>query len=170
MKSTLYAIDMSQFDDIIARLKQTDTYIIGLLETEAMPRINDMIVSQAFSNAPARTGTLRESLAAKIVKYKGGQVLVGITGVDNKVSRPGGTRIARKDQYSKRGKGSKLIRRRGDSRDVTIKPAHYFHLVELGTKFSTANPFFSNTVDSLKTQISDIFRETMEKALASTNH
>ena len=162
-RETLYGVDLSPLDDILDKLRKSQTSLLELFEKEALPRINALILSQAKSNAPVGTGLLRDALADKIKKYRRGEVVVGITGVDNKVTRSGGTRVARKDKTNKKGK---TIRKRGDSRDVVIKPAHYFHLVELGTKHTAARPFFSNSIDALQQDISDVFRHTFEKAIA----
>ena len=165
-RETLYSIDLSPLDGILEKLRKTETSLLDVFANDALPKINALILSQAKGNAPVGTGLLRDSLAEKVKKYRRGQVVVGITGVDSKASRPGGTRIARKTKWSKRGKGKRIIRQKGDAREVVIKPAHYFHLVELGTKYMAARPFFSDSVDALQQDISEIFRTTFEKALA----
>ena len=165
-QQTLYSVDLSQLDDIIDKLRKTSTSLLEVFANDALPKINAMILSQARGAAPVGTGLLRDSLAEKIKKYRRGEVVVSITGVDSKAFRPGGTRIARKTKMSKRGQGKRVIRQKGDSREVKVKPAHYFHLVELGTKHMTARPFFNNTINALQQDISGILREAFEKALA----
>ena len=163
-KDYLYKINMSTFDDLIAKLKQTDTYIIGLLEKEAMPKINDLIIFETQNAAPVRYGYLKKAIVSKTLLYKGGQVLVGIYGVD---SQSGLKSPWEKKYKPRRYRNGVIAERKGPKTytDYIIRPSKYFHLVELGTKFKAANPFFTTAFNDLKPAIDTIFRQTFEKAV-----
>jgi HK97 gp10 family phage protein len=101
----------------------------------------------AKTNAPARYGYLKQSLALKVKAYRTGNV-VGLVGPRSDFVRPdplGGT--------TRKGKPK------------TIRPAFYAHLVEGGTSHSRGNPFLENAANANRSMVESIMVAKVKSAV-----
>ena len=166
--ATKSSIELINTDIVTAQLLGIPAKIRETIERQAIHRANVSAVGTLRQNTPVETGALRKSFKYDIRKYKGGDVIVGLSGADYDYV---GT-----VQRNKSGK--KVFKRNKDAPDNNRRrPAKYLHLMELGTQQRTTRSgknrgsvtgthFVKDTAEQLTPQFQQMLIDAVDNALS----
>jgi len=150
---------MQGVDELIQRLEGLKQTTRGTILRSAVTKSSRVVLKRAKARAPrGLTGLLKRSLAFKVVTYKSG-VTVGIIGPDK------GYRLKKSPVAGVKKKVKVLTKLGQKYKDLEQNPVYYAHLVELGTKRTTAKPFLRPALEESKAEIRAIFAEEIQKGL-----
>jgi hypothetical protein len=163
--------EIKESEILILRLSALPDKVRIKLEKQATAAVNRMLVSAIKSNAAIASGALQKSITSKVRVYKGGKIIVGITGPDkdfqgNIVEKKNGSKGFQKTKKGAQGGGTNYRR-----------PAKYAHLVDGGTKNRTTamgknrgsvtgTKFMTATVEGMKAQIKSLFENAVKEAVS----
>jgi len=117
-------IELIGSHNVIAGLLAIPKQARRVIEQTALQEANKLVAGTLKENVPVETGALQKAITHDIRKYRGGNVLVGLVGVDYKYV---GT-----VQRNKSGK--KTFKKNKNAAGNIRRPAKYLHLVNLGTQ------------------------------------
>jgi hypothetical protein len=179
-------IDMTPFQEMIDKLSKLKDFKLGeYLNSDVAPRIGQMLVQEAMSRSPVKSGSLKSAMAYKTVLYKAGNVLMLLVGADSKITfgnyRPGKyfhlvendhdtravqvarTYVNKKGETKKRGQS--WVARQKEKRRNQLKQMQIHNMgVNSGKKISIEGThFFQAAMDARKNDVEQMLLEAIEK-------
>jgi hypothetical protein len=181
-------IDATPFQEMIDTLSRLKDFKLGeYLNSDVAPRIGQMLVQEAMSRSPVKSGSLKSAMAYKTVLYKAGNVLTLIVGADSKMTfgkiKPGKyfhlvendhdtravsvarTYVNKKGETKKRGES--WIARQKEKRKNQLRQMQIHNMgVQSGKKISIEGThFFRDAISARKNDVEQMLREALETKL-----
>jgi len=125
-----------------------------VIEKTVMQEAGKLVAGALQQNVPVETGALRKSITNVVRNYRGGNVVVGLAGVDNKFV---GT-------VERNKKGKKVFKKNKNAEGNRRRPSKYLHLVDLGTKRMDGFHFREKTIQQTAGDVERILTYAVQKS------